>query len=80
MLAPKPQLKSARYGYGFDVNSDDSIVGHSGGFVGISSNLDIFLASGWTAIMLSNYSEGGVPAYPSVVQKMRDLVGAVRSN
>lgn len=35
----------------------------------------MFLDTGWTSIVLSNYSEGGVPAYPSVIGKIRELVG-----
>jgi hypothetical protein len=46
------------------------IAGHGGGFLGISSNLDMFLGTGWTAIVMSNY---GGAAHP-VQQKMRELI------
>ena len=50
------------------------IVGHSGGFPGISSNLDIFRDSGFVAVVLSN-QDGGSEA---VVDIIRTLVGRIR--
>jgi CubicO group peptidase (beta-lactamase class C family) len=70
LLSAKPELNSPNYGYGFQVDSERQIVGHGGGFPGISSNLDIFLGTGWTAIVMSNYSRGAQP----VQEKMRSLV------
>ena len=70
LLSAKPDMNSPNYGYGFQVDENGRIVGHSGGFPGISSNLDMFLGTGWTAVVMSNYSRGtGV-----IQQKMRDLV------
>jgi CubicO group peptidase (beta-lactamase class C family) len=68
----KPDLKSPDYGYGFQVNNTKRTIGHSGGFPGISSNLSIFLDSGYTAVVLSNYSGGSGP----VVKKIEDLLTA----
>jgi CubicO group peptidase (beta-lactamase class C family) len=70
MTTPKPDVSSPGYGYGFDVGSPDGIVGHSGGFPGISSNLDIFKGSGYVAVVLSNYGNASQP----VVEKIRTLV------
>ncbi len=72
LTSPKPELSSPSYGYGFGVDSETGIVGHSGGFPGISSNLDIFKGTGWVAAVQSNYSGGAQP----VVQKIRELVRA----
>lgn len=72
LLSAKPELNSPNYGYGFAVDGAAQIVGHSGGFPGINSNLDMFLGSGWTAIFMSNYGRGAQP----VQQKMRELVRA----
>jgi hypothetical protein len=71
----KPELGSANYGFGFGIDGteDDRIVGHGGGFAGISSNLDIFLDSGHTAVVLSNYDGAAVP----VQQKIRELLSAL---
>jgi len=70
----KPELKSPEYGFGFGVRGGpgDRIVGHSGGFPGISSSLDMFLDSGHTAAVMSNYDGGSHP----ISQKMRELIAA----
>jgi len=70
MTTPKPEVKSPRYGYGFGVDPQSNIVGHSGGFPGISSNLDIFKGTGYVAVVLSNYGGGSQP----IVEKIRSLV------
>ncbi|HWP43003.1 MAG TPA: serine hydrolase domain-containing protein [Blastocatellia bacterium] len=70
LLSAKPELNSPNYGYGFQVDPELQIAGHGGGFIGISSNLDMFLGTGWTAIVMSNYSGAAQP----VEQKMRELV------
>ena len=70
MTTPKPEVNSPRYGYGFGVDPQTNIVGHSGGFPGISSNLDIFKGTGYVAVVMSNYGGGSQP----VVEKIRSLV------
>jgi hypothetical protein len=72
----KPELTSPEYGFGFGVGSDalGRRVGHSGGFSGISSVLDIYLDSGWTVVVLSNV-DGGMPP---VAQKLREVAGRIR--
>jgi CubicO group peptidase (beta-lactamase class C family) len=69
---PKPELKSPGYGYGFSYDAERNVTGHSGGFPGISSNLDMYLGNGWTAIVMSNYSRGSGP----LSQKMQQLIAA----
>jgi CubicO group peptidase (beta-lactamase class C family) len=70
LTTPKPDVSSPDYGYGFGVNSQTGIVGHSGGFPGISSNLDIFKGSGYVAVVMANYGGASQP----VVEKIRALV------
>jgi len=72
LLSAKPELKSLNYGYGFQVTNRDDviIVGHGGGFPGLNSNLDMFLGTGWTAAVMSNYGRGSDP----VLEKMRELI------
>jgi CubicO group peptidase (beta-lactamase class C family) len=72
LLSSKPELKSPRYGYGFAIDDEQAIAGHGGGFLGINSNLDMFLGSGWTAVVMSNYGRGAM--IPQ--QVMRELVRA----
>ncbi len=74
LTTAKPELNSPDYGYGFGVDPQQGSVGHSGGFPGISSNLDMYFASGWTAIVMSNYSRGSSP----LVQKMANMVSAAK--
>jgi CubicO group peptidase (beta-lactamase class C family) len=70
LLSPKPELNSPDYGYGFQIDRERQIAGHSGGFPGISSNLDLFLDSGYTAVVMSNYGGASQP----VVAKIQELV------
>jgi CubicO group peptidase (beta-lactamase class C family) len=76
LLSGKPELNSPNYGYGFQIDHEQRIVGHGGGFPGISSNLDIFLDNGYTAVVMSNY--GGISRAAS--NKMRELVRAAQDN
>jgi len=70
LTSPKPELNSPNYGYGFQASAQST--GHGGGFLGINSNLEMFLGSGWTAIVMSNYSQGAA----SVQTKMSRLIVA----
>ena len=70
LTTPKPELNSPQYGYGFGVDAQTAVVGHSGGFPGISSNLDIFKGTGYVSVVLSNYGGASQP----VVDKIRTLV------
>lgn len=74
LLSAKPELKSPEYGYGFQIDGENQIAGHGGGFEGISSNLDMFLNSGYTAVVLSNYGGASFP----VSEKMRALALAAQ--
>ena len=53
-------FKGARYGYGFTVvqSPGGKAVGHSGGFPGINSQLDIYVDSGYIVAAMCNYDSG----------------------
>jgi CubicO group peptidase (beta-lactamase class C family) len=74
LLSPKAEVpgpgQGFSYGYGFGIDSARGIVGHSGGFPGISSNLDLFRRSGHVAVVLSNY---GMASFP-VATRLQSLV------
>lgn len=74
----RPGLGSPEYGLGFSVDEGPwgKRVGHSGGFNGISSNLDMYLDSGWTVAVMSNY--GG--ASTAVARKAAALIERVPAN
>ena len=74
LTTPKPELGSAEYGFGFGVEAGGRIVGHSGGFNGINSQLDIYLGDDYTVAVMSNYGNGAQP----VIDKARTLLLAGR--
>lgn len=76
LWSAKPDLRSPDYGYGFGVGKDalGRRAGHSGGFPGIASVLDIYPDTGWTVVVLANV-DGGMPP---VAQKLRETAGRIR--
>ena len=72
LYTPKSEFHSEPYGYGFRLLevSNDRIIGHGGGFLGISANLDIFLDTGFVAAVLSNYGGAARP----IRDRIRELV------
>ena len=76
LWSAKPDLQSPDYGYGFGVGKDalGRRAGHSGGFPGIASVLDIYLDTGWTVVVLSNVDGGMEP----VAQKLRETASRIR--
>lgn len=79
LMTAKPELGASAYGYGFDVNDTYGTAGHRGGFQGISNNIDFFVHSGWTAIVLSNYTVTLFETTAPLIVKMRELVEASAS-
>ncbi len=49
------------YGFGIEEGKGGKVVGHSGGFSGINSNLDIFVDKGYIVAVLSNVDHGASP-------------------
>ena len=71
MTSPKPELGSRDYGYGFALLPDRAVVGHSGGLIGASANLDIMqVPDGWVVIVLANDLSMRTP-----VIKARQMIG-----
>lgn len=70
LWSARPEYGSAQYGYGFSVWQSPRVVGHGGGFPGISSNLLMYLDDGYTVSVLSNYSGGSF----EVVHELRALI------
>jgi CubicO group peptidase (beta-lactamase class C family) len=75
LTTPKPELSSPEYGFGFGVQMGGKIVGHSGGFPGINSQLDIYVGEDYTVAVMSNYGGGAQP----IVEKARTLLLAGRA-
>lgn len=72
LYTSKPAFHQESYGYGFNISGtpNNRIVGHSGGFLGINGNLDIFIDDGYVSVVLANYGGAARP----VAEKIRDLV------
>ncbi|MEV4051925.1 serine hydrolase domain-containing protein [Amycolatopsis sp. NPDC049688] len=62
------------YGPSTHVMTGQRINGHNGGTKGVSTNLDWFPDSGWTAVVLGNYGASAV----AVTRKARQLITAAR--
>lgn len=74
LTTPKPEVSSPDYGFGFGVEAGGRIVGHSGGFPGINSQLDIYVGDEYTVAVMSNYGSGAQP----IIEKSRSLLLAGR--
>lgn len=64
------------YGYGFGIQEGPigKVVGHSGGFSGINSNLDIYVDRGYIVAAMSNYDQGA----SAVTARIAALLARVR--
>lgn len=78
LTTPKPELNSPHYGYGFGIHGtqNDRIVGHTGGFPGVSADFKMFLDQGYTVAVLSNY--GG--AAHAVSERIMELMSNIDSS
>jgi CubicO group peptidase (beta-lactamase class C family) len=55
LFSPKPE--AGNWSYGFDVLDEErGLVGHGGSSTGMHNSLDFFTRSGYTAVVLSNYT------------------------
>jgi hypothetical protein len=68
-----PEQNSPRCGYGFGILETPAgrAMGHGGGFAGISADFLVYLDTGYTPAVLSNYGSEAEP----VSQKIQNLVG-----
>jgi D-alanyl-D-alanine carboxypeptidase len=57
------QRSGEYYAMGFITrrNAKERVVGHSGGFPGVDAQVDMYLGSGWTVVVLANYEGVGEP-------------------
>ena len=76
LTSPKPELGSARYGYGFGITERPLlIVGHNGGKPGVFAQLDLYPQAGYTTVLLMN--QGGGEPQGEFVELLRDAVRAM---
>jgi CubicO group peptidase (beta-lactamase class C family) len=65
------------WGYGFIIENHETlgrIVGHGGGFFGISSNMEMYLDHGFTTVVLSNYGGGSDVVSGEIREVIKDLI------
>jgi CubicO group peptidase (beta-lactamase class C family) len=72
MRAPRPEVASPRYGYGFVLFEGPEIWGHGGDFPGIDADWNNYGDSGYTLVILANRSGVNDP----VKRKVRRLLAA----
>ena len=67
------QAGSNKYGYGFfdEIFKGKRIVGHGGDFLGVNTRFEMYVDSGYTVIVLSNYDH---PAAQRVSAKLREMI------
>ena len=71
MTTPKPELGSPDYGYGTAIHPERALIGHSGGLIGASANIDMtFAPDGWVVVILANDLSMRTP-----VLKARQMIG-----
>ncbi|HKQ97729.1 MAG TPA: serine hydrolase domain-containing protein [Candidatus Polarisedimenticolia bacterium] len=72
LWTPRPEIASPEYGLGFFVDTTPlgPRVGHSGGFTGLSAQLDVFLDAGWNIAVMSNLGQ----AAATVAEKANGLI------
>src|SRR5262245_55682546 len=71
-----PGDKNKSYALGFQVfqESDPKVIGHGGGFPGISSSLQIDLDNGYVVAVLSNMDGGTRP----ILEKVKELLARAK--
>jgi len=73
LMSVNARSSSMEYGYGFIIDSSGKlgrVVGHGGANFGVSANFRMFVDTGYTMIILSNFSEASLP----VSSKIRSLL------
>jgi CubicO group peptidase (beta-lactamase class C family) len=70
-MGPGPEAPKYAYGFVDDQDQGTRIIGHGGGFPGINSQLDIYVAKGYTVVVMSNYDP---PSASRVADKIRTLL------
>ena len=72
LLSAKPEISSPFYGYGFSVSQDEAgrIAEHGGDGSGIESSFRMYLDSGYTVAVLSNYNKPAASIVDNVIHQM----------
>lgn len=73
---PKVKGYNTHLGYGIDIDLryNELIIGHSGGWFGVRTELMDFLASGYTVIVLSNLDDDGQSGASKVINDIKEII------
>ena len=80
LITPKVKGFNTHLGYGIDIDQryDEQIIGHSGGWFGVRTELMDFMASGYTVVVLSNQDDDGASGASKVIEDLKVLIGGRR--
>ncbi|WP_245574867.1 serine hydrolase domain-containing protein [Aequorivita capsosiphonis] len=81
MFAPKVKGYNTHLGYGIDVDQryNQTILGHSGGWYGIHTELMDFMDDHYSVVILSNIDEGGQTGATKVADFFKELIADKKS-
>lgn len=80
LISPKVKGYNTHLGYGIDVDQryNERIIGHSGGWYGVRTELMDFLSSEYTIIVLSNFDDDGESGASRVIEDLKSLIAGRR--
>ncbi len=80
MLTPQVKGFNTHLGYGIDIDQryDERIIGHSGGWIGVRTELMHFLGSNYTIIVLSNVDGSSKSGASKVIEDLKEIVAGKR--
>lgn len=76
MTSPKTRGYNTHIGYGIDIDNryEEQIIGHSGGWFGIRTELMDFITSEYTIIVLSNKDDDGRSGASKVIDDIKKII------
>ncbi len=76
LFVPKTEFHDESYGYGFKIYYNESgnrVVGHRGGFYGVSASFEIYLDKGYIVVILTNLSGAAHNLAPKVREALTSM-------
>jgi len=80
LITPRVRGYNTHLGYGIDIDGryDETIIGHSGGWFGVRTELMYFEASDLTVVVLSNQDDDGSTRASRVIDDLREIIAGPR--
>lgn len=80
LVNPKVKGYNTHLGYGIDIDQryEERIIGHSGGWFGVRTELMDFLASDYTVVVLSNIDDDGKSGASKVIEDLKEIIAGKR--